>query len=101
MADTELENRINDLQTCRKAMSEKLMVMSMENWTTARYEDEERVIQEDLIEIDYEIYLLETELKKEKKKKLMSTLLTIGAAMLAVGIGLFLAIKIVHIIEKL
>lgn len=101
MINTDIENRIENLRICRKGLSEKLMAISVEDWDDEKYEDEQRTIHEDLIEIDYEIYLLTEELNREKKQRIMSTILTIVAAIGAVVIATFLAIKLVHFIEEL
>jgi hypothetical protein len=101
MINTDIENRIENLRICRKGLTEKLMAISVEDWNDEKYEDEQRTIHEDLIEIDYEIYLLTEELNKEKKQRIMSTILTIVAAIGAVAIATFLAIKLVHFIEEL
>lgn len=101
MINTDIENRIENLRICRKGLTEKLMAISVEDWNDEKYEDEQRTIHEDLIEIDYEIYLLTEELNREKKQRIMSTILTIVAAIGAVAIATFLAIKLVHFIEEL
>lgn len=101
MINTDIENRIENLRICRKGLTEKLMAISVEDWDDEKYEDEQRTIHEDLIEIDYEIYLLTEELNRKKKQRIMSTILTIVAAIGAVAIATFLAIKLVHFIEEL
>lgn len=102
MTNSDLDYKINQLKECRKALEDQLMVDSMNpNMSEMQYKDRENVVQEDLIEINYEIYILKEEKKRANKEKTMSTILTIGAAIGAVAIATFLAIKLVHFIEDL